>query len=186
MTELRFKDIREGPYLLEYFLIYSQLTNAPVIPEEQFMEIIRKLPENHHIFVCYLGHEVVGMFTVLIEQKLTYGGKCVAHVEDVVVDGKRKTLGSPLTTTTNVEDLLYVQIEDDTIDATKLCDGDGIGSGKCLKAVSMSEKICKVTVARPIGKLDREKGGHRIWYTCLKVGECHLTGEVRAAPEPER
>ena len=105
-------------------------------------------------------------------------------VEDVVVDGKRKTLGSPLTTTTNVEDLLYVQIEDDTIDATKLCDGDGIGSGKCLKAVSMSEKICKVTVARPIGKLDREKGGHRIWYTCLKVGECHLTGEVRAAPEP--
>ena len=48
--------------------------------------------------------------------------------------------------------------KDDTIDATKLCDGDGIGSGKCLKAVSMSEKICKVTVARPIGKLDREKG----------------------------
>ena len=27
-------------------------------------------------------------------------------VEDVVVSGKRKTLGSPLTTTTNVEDLL--------------------------------------------------------------------------------
>ena len=93
MTELKFKDIREGTYLLEYFLIYSQLTNAPVIPEEQFREIIRKLPENHHIFVCYLGDEVVGMFTVLIEQKLTNGGKCVAHVEDVVVDNQKRGIG---------------------------------------------------------------------------------------------
>ena len=69
------------------------MTNAPVIPEEQFREIIRKLPENHHIFVCYLGYEVVGMFTVLIEQKLTNGGKCIAHVEDVVVDNQKRGIG---------------------------------------------------------------------------------------------
>eukprot|EP00943_MAST-04B_sp_MAST-4B-sp1_P005212 g5212.t1 len=105
-------------------------------------------------------------------------------VEDVVKDGKRKTAGSPLTTTTAVEDLLYVQIEDDTIDDAKLCGGDGIESGKCLKAVSMSEKICKITVSRPTAKMDRIKGGHRVWYKCLKVGVCEVAGEVRAAPEP--
>ena len=93
MTELRFKDIREGPYLLEYFLIYSQLTNAPVIPQEQFINILKNLPENHTIFVCTMHEKVVGMFTVLIEQKLTNGGKCIAHVEDVVVDNQHRGLG---------------------------------------------------------------------------------------------
>ena len=93
MSEIQFKDIRKEPYLLEYFLIYAQLTSAPVIPQEQFREIISNLPENHHIFVCYLRDKVVGMCTILIEQKLTNGGKCVAHVEDVVVDNQHRGLG---------------------------------------------------------------------------------------------
>ena len=93
MTELRFKDIRHEPYLLEYFFIYAQLTSAPVIPQEQFINILKNLPENHFIFVCTMREKVVGMFTVLIEQKLTNGGKCVAHVEDVVVDNQHRGLG---------------------------------------------------------------------------------------------
>ena len=107
-----------------------------------------------------------------------------ADAEDVVKDGKRVTAGSPFTTTTSVEDLLYVQIEDDTVDEKKLCDGDGMSSGNCLKAVSMSDKVCKVFVARPTTKAQRDKGGHRVWYKCLKVGTCDVAGEVRAAPEP--
>ena len=47
MTELKFKDIRREPYLLEYFLIYAQLTSAPVIPQEQFINILKNLPEEH-------------------------------------------------------------------------------------------------------------------------------------------
>ena len=93
MTELRFKDIRREPYLLEYFLIYAQLTSAPVIPQEQFINILKNLPENHTIFVCTMHEKVVGMFTVLIEQKLTNGGKCIAHVEDVVVDNQHRGIG---------------------------------------------------------------------------------------------
>ena len=93
MTELRFKDIRREPYLLEYFFIYAQLTSAPVISQEKFIDIMRNLPKNHYIFVCYLRDKVVGMITVLIEQKLTNGGKCVAHVEDVVVDNQHRGLG---------------------------------------------------------------------------------------------
>ena len=93
MTELKFKDIRREPYLLEYFFIYAQLTSAPVIPQEQFINILKNLPENHFIFVCTMREKVVGMFTVLIEQKLTNGGKCVAHVEDVVVDNQHRGLG---------------------------------------------------------------------------------------------
>ena len=54
---------------------------------------MRNLPKNHYIFVCYLRDKVVGMITVLIEQKLTNGGKCVAHVEDVVVDNQHRGLG---------------------------------------------------------------------------------------------
>jgi glucosamine-phosphate N-acetyltransferase len=93
MTELKFKDIRREPYLLEYFFIYAQLTSAPVISQEKFIYIMRNLPKNHYIFVCYLRDKVVGMITVLIEQKLTNGGKCVAHVEDVVVDNQHRGLG---------------------------------------------------------------------------------------------
>ena len=47
MTELKFKDIRSEPYLLEYFFIYSQLTSAPVIPQERFINILKNLPENN-------------------------------------------------------------------------------------------------------------------------------------------
>ena len=93
MTELKFKDIRREPYIVDYFFIYAQLTSAPVIPQEMFINILKNLPENHTIFVCTMGDEVVGMFTVLIEQKLTNGGKCVAHVEDVVVDNQHRGLG---------------------------------------------------------------------------------------------
>ena len=39
MTELKFKDIRREPYLLEYFFIYAQLTSAPVISQEQFIKL---------------------------------------------------------------------------------------------------------------------------------------------------
>ena len=65
MTELRFTDIREGPYLLEYFFIYAQLTSAPVIPQEQFINILKNLPENHTIFVCTMHEKVVGMLFIL-------------------------------------------------------------------------------------------------------------------------
>ena len=70
------------------------------------------------------------------------------------------------------------------MDEKKLCDGDGISSGNCLKAVSMSDKVCKVTVARPTAKAARDKGGHRVWYKCLKVQALAMSREVRAAPEP--
>ena len=35
--------------------------------------------------------KTIGLITVFIEQKLIHGGKCVAHIEDLVVDkGHRK------------------------------------------------------------------------------------------------
>ena len=102
---------------------------------------------------------------------------------DVIEDGEHK-IGSPLTLTTEPENMLYVQVEDATIDRAQLCEKHGLGTGRCLKAVSMSDTVCKVAVARPTDNADREKGGHRVWYQCLSAGECKVAAEVVAAPSP--
>ena len=40
----------------------------------------------HNIFVYVIDDKPVGMITLFIEQKLIHGGKCVGHIEDLVVD----------------------------------------------------------------------------------------------------
>ena len=37
--------------------------------------------------------KIIGMVTLLIEQKLIHGGQCVAHIEDLVVDLEYRKLG---------------------------------------------------------------------------------------------
>ena len=72
----------------EIFDLLSQLTNAPKLPKSHFENILQSLKSNHDIFVYIRDDNLVGMITILIEQKLIHGGKCVAHIEDLVVDKK--------------------------------------------------------------------------------------------------
>ena len=80
------------------FSLLNQLTSAPLINKENFNTIVNNLSNNHLIFVYELDDKITGCVTLLIEQKLIHSGKCVAHIEDLVVDNnyKNKKIGSIL------------------------------------------------------------------------------------------
>jgi glucosamine-phosphate N-acetyltransferase len=77
--------------------ILNQLTDAPNIKIDN---ILKNLPDNIKIFVYLKDNNPVGLITLLIEQKLIHGGKCVGHIEDLVVDNnnKREGIGQKLIT----------------------------------------------------------------------------------------
>jgi glucosamine-phosphate N-acetyltransferase len=77
----------------EIFNLLNQLTDAPQLNQYHFENIIYSLKTNHHIYLYIKDDKVVGMITILIEQKLIHGGKCVGHIEDLVVDEKYKGQG---------------------------------------------------------------------------------------------
>jgi glucosamine-phosphate N-acetyltransferase len=70
----------------EILNLLSQLTSCAIIEQERFEKIIFNLKDNHNIYVYIKDNKVVGIITLLIEQKLIHNGACVAHIEDLVVD----------------------------------------------------------------------------------------------------
>lgn len=90
-------------YYNELFNVLSQLTDAPKIPYITFMNYLRNLPSSHTIYVYrILSHDndsnnpdsnnnpdkkykIVGMISLIIEQKLIHGGAKCGHIEDLVV-----------------------------------------------------------------------------------------------------
>ena len=83
-----FPDKRE-----EIFSLFSQLTSAPLISEKSYNNIINNLDDNHNIFVYVLDNKIVGMITLLHEQKLIHNGSKIVHIEDLVVDKEYKNRG---------------------------------------------------------------------------------------------
>ena len=77
----------------EIFSLLSQLTSAPLISEKSYNDIINNLDDNHNIFVYVLDNKIVGMITLLHEQKLIYNGSKIVHIEDLVVDKEYKNRG---------------------------------------------------------------------------------------------
>lgn len=68
------------------FNLLNQLTTAEPIDTNNFIKIVNQLPENHYIYI-YLKNDIpIGIITLIIEQKLIHQGKCVGHIEDLVVD----------------------------------------------------------------------------------------------------
>ena len=77
----------------EIFGLLSQLTNAPTYDDAKFNNIINNLNNTHKIFVYFEKDKIVGMITLLLEQKLIRGGAYVAHIEDLVVDKDHRCMG---------------------------------------------------------------------------------------------
>jgi len=77
------------------FSLLQQLTDAPIIDIKLYNNIISDISNNkyHNIYVYIEDGKPIGMITLLIEQKLIHGGKCVAHIEDLVVDKEYSGLG---------------------------------------------------------------------------------------------
>ena len=76
--------------------LLEQLTSAETLSEHHFSSIIKSLHPNQEIFVYKKNDLLVGMISVFIEQKIIHGGKCVAHIEDVVVDSNFRRQGIAL------------------------------------------------------------------------------------------
>ena len=77
----------------EILSLLAQLTSAPLISEKSYNNIINKLDDNHNIFVYVLDNKIVGMITLLHEQKLIHNGSKIVHIEDLVVDKEYKNRG---------------------------------------------------------------------------------------------
>ncbi len=71
---------------IEILNLLNQLTVAPIFDQSKFDSIIHSLNDNHNIYLYFKDGMIVGMITLLIEQKLIHNGACVAHIEDLVID----------------------------------------------------------------------------------------------------
>ena len=67
--------------------LLSQLTDSPIMNYTEVLSILNNLPNNHFIFIYKnVENKPIGIITLIIEQKLIHRGKCVGHIEDLVVD----------------------------------------------------------------------------------------------------
>ena len=67
--------------------LLQQLTECPILSQIEFNTIIKNLHDNQNIFV-YMdeNNNILGICSIMIEQKIIHGGKSVGHIEDLVVD----------------------------------------------------------------------------------------------------
>tara|TARA_B110000305_G_C19195394_1_gene518583 strand:- start:331 stop:780 length:450 start_codon:yes stop_codon:yes gene_type:complete len=73
-------------YYTSIFHLLSQLTECPNLTIDVFLHIVNNLSSNHHIYILCENESLLGMATLLIEQKLIHNAKSVGHIEDVVID----------------------------------------------------------------------------------------------------
>lgn len=70
----------------DYMTLLQQLTEAPDIPLELFVNNIHDICQTGKIIVCHIDNKIIATGTILYETKIIHGGKKVGHIEDIVVD----------------------------------------------------------------------------------------------------
>lgn len=72
---------------------YKNLINSNITQEyfENFLYNI--LNENHIIIVLKKDNNIIGSGTILIENKLTYNGCKMGHIENIIIDEKYRKQG---------------------------------------------------------------------------------------------
>jgi glucosamine-phosphate N-acetyltransferase len=82
-------DTNKSQLMINLFKLLSQLTDSPILDYDKVLSIVNNLPNNQYIFIYENFEKVpIGIITLIIEQKLIHSGKCVGHIEDLVVDNK--------------------------------------------------------------------------------------------------
>ena len=81
--------------LIEYLSLLSQLTNTPIITNDEFINNLSKITGMGCIMICYIIIEnkiyIIGSSTIIFEPKIIRKGKYVGHIEDIVVDEKYRS-----------------------------------------------------------------------------------------------
>ena len=67
--------------------LYSEFGDIDprVITIDKLKNIVTNLNDNHYILFYICKNKIIAGITVLIEQKIIHNGKCVGHIEDLVV-----------------------------------------------------------------------------------------------------
>ena len=73
--------------------LLNQLTDTPKYDKYYFENIVNSLEDNHFIYLCLIENKVIGIITLIIEKKLIHDGKCVGHIEDLVIDKNYRNKG---------------------------------------------------------------------------------------------
>ena len=82
---LFFKKISEKEYECVYRLL-QELTDVGEYNRSRFNTYIDTLPSNIHIFCICEDSNVIGVGTIMIEQKIIHNFSKVGHIEDIVID----------------------------------------------------------------------------------------------------
>jgi len=73
----------------QYFELLGQLTDAPIMTNDEFINKVNEISKMGTIIVSYsilCNHvQIIGTGTIIVEPKLIHGGKSVGHIEDIVV-----------------------------------------------------------------------------------------------------
>ena len=80
-----FKKISEKEYDSVYRLL-QELTDVGEYNRSRFNTYIDTLPSNIHIFCICEDSTVIGVGTIMIEQKIIHNFSKVGHIEDIVID----------------------------------------------------------------------------------------------------
>jgi len=73
----------------KYLQLLRELTYAPDIPDDMFLQNINQIHKTGQIIIGVSGDEIVCSGTIIIEPKIIHGCKNVGHIEDIVVRGRK-------------------------------------------------------------------------------------------------
>lgn len=75
--------------------ILNQLSNTKTISKHFFSQFLKTLNNNHQIIVIEdtINNIIIGMGTIIIEQKIIHNMGKVAHIEDIVIDTNYRKRG---------------------------------------------------------------------------------------------
>ena len=86
--------INESDYDRGYYGLLQQLTDAPAMSKEDFLERLYTITSHGiHIYVIEDQDKIIGTGSLLLEPKFIRGHSLVGHIEDIVIDKEYRGKG---------------------------------------------------------------------------------------------
>lgn len=111
----------------QYFELLGQLTDAPIMTNDEFINKVNEISKMGTIIVCYNHFQIIGTGTIIVEPKLIHGGKSVGHIEDIVVHKDHRKKGIATNIVNKLVDLydhccykIILDCKDELVDFYKL------------------------------------------------------------------
>lgn len=95
MSNIVIRNIHNDDLNKNIINLLNQLSDTKNIKINLFSQFIKTLNNNHQIIVIEdtINNKIIGMGTILIEQKIIHNMGKVAHIEDIVIDKNYRKRG---------------------------------------------------------------------------------------------